>query len=447
MPAHDTNFTDVDSFELEPPLVLNGATRACIVETKAAQLRRLNDSETEFSPSGLYRESWIAFPNWRAAGIQGLYGFRSDKVLSGKNRSNIYGGSIGYQLSNNNGSTWLYYDGSGWSVAGASNWNSEEVVDEYISSFPIDSSKQLQVRVKLVPGSGGTSTPLIKNVTVYADLDFDFQDDMLRSMKRWLEQHVWVRTQYFDQIPQPLSGTTGCSFTAPSGASDVLYMQDKKWEEFSEPASVYNLTVDPNRTTNLFSGFVDGGIQMISAQQGVIEANFMARPPVYIAAEEFMQLSSIPSIVLQMTNVKERRDMRWGNDEIDWALAKKRAKRNVHRVWFDTEFRISCQSDLRAEALRMSDAVNRALTQYQYVTSLAHGDEMAVPYATPLSGSDRVAQGLYVRDYVCTVYGKAWLRPELTVERYLSENIRFHMYPSEFSTPGDTYSELVEVLP
>jgi len=179
----------------------------------------------------------------------------------------------------------------------------------------------------------------------------------------------------------------------------------------------------------------------------MIEANFMARPPVYIAAEEFMQLSSIPSIVVQLMNVKERRDMRWGNDEIDWALARRRARRNVHRVWFDSEFRISCQSDLRAETIRMSDAVNRALTHHQFITSLANGDDMPVPYATPLSGSDRIAQGLYVRDYVCTVYGKTWLRPELTVERYLSENIRFHMYPADYVTPGQPYTELTEVLP
>jgi hypothetical protein len=352
---------------------------------------------------------------------------------------------VGYQLSNDNGSTWFYHTGTGWTAAGANDWTSEALVDEFLPDFPLTASKEVRLRVRLTPGQSGYATPFLEGVTFYADLDYDFQDDLLRSMKRWLERHVWVDAQYFEQIPQPTAGGTGCVY---SGPSDTVVFSDKKWEEFSEPASVYNLTTDPNRTTNLFLGFVPGGVQMTSAQEGLIEANFKARPPVYIAAEEFIQLSSIPSIVVQLASVKERRDLRWGNEEIDFALIRRRAKRNVHRVWFDAEFRISCQSDLRAEMIRMSDAVNRALTHHQFVLSLSTGETMPVPYATPLNPADRIAQGLYVREYACSLFGKAWLRPELTVERYLTEELRFYLSPTAV-TPSEAgyYYETTEVTP
>ena len=445
MPPHHMVFQHVDDFTFQPPLVVAGATRACLVDGKGLQLRRMSQDETEFNPAGQYLESWVEFPNWQASGLESLYGFRTNEVLSGQTGPTSYGGSVGYQLSNDGGGTWLYHDGTSWTAAGFNNWSSWSLVDEYLPDFPLTADKQIRLRVRLTPSANGYSTPYLNGVTVYADLEYDFQDDLLRSMKRWLERHVWVDAQYFEQVPQSTSGGTGCTYGGPS---DTVIFSDKKWEEFSEPASVYNLTTDPGRSTNLFAGFVPGGVQMTSPQEGLIESNFKARPPVYIAAEEFIQLSSIPSVVVQLASVKERRDLRWGNDEVDFALMRRRAKRHVHRVWFDAEFRISCQSDLRAEMIRMSDSVNRALTHHQFVLSLSTGETMPVPYATPINPTDRIAQGLYVREYACTLFGKAWLRPELTVERYLAEKLRFYLTPTTvpIEKPG-YYYETTEVTP
>lgn len=443
MPPHHMVFQHTDDFRFQPPLVTDGATRACLVDGKGIQLRRLSPDETEFNPAGDYHESWVEFPDWQAAGLQSLYGFRTNEVLSGNRGPTAYGGAITYQLSNDGGNTWLYHNGTSWTTAGANDWSPWSLVDQYFPDFPLTVDKQIRLRVRLTPGTNGKYTPYLNAVTLYANLEYDFQDDLLRSMKRWLERHVWVDAQYFEQVPQPTTGGTGCSYNRPS---DTVIFSDKKWEEFSEPATVYNLTTDPNRTTNLFSAFVPGGVQMTSPQQGLIEANFKARPPVYIAAEEFIQLSSIPSIVVQLASVKERRDLRWGNDEVDFAIMRKRAKRHVHRVWFDAEFRISCQSDLRAEMIRMSDSVNRALTHHQFVLSLSTGETMPVPYATPINPTDRIAQGLYVREYACTLFGKAWLRPELTVDRYLAETLRIYLSPSALppTEPGIFY-ETTEV--
>jgi len=438
VPAHNILFKNVDDIELQPPIHAGGASRICITNTFGLQLRRLKDDESGYWPVGKYKESWAVLPNWKAEGIVSLFGFGTEVQTSGSDRSDKFGGSVGYQLSNDDGATWLWHNGTTWVFAGSNDWNTEHEVDMYIRNFPLTNEKQVRIKVRLSPSADGDATPSLKRVTIYADLAFDFQDDLLRSMKHWLERYCWIRAQYFVQIPQPVSGAAGSC--PPSGPSDVIMLEDKKWEELSEPASVYNLTTDPNRSTNLFAGFVAGGIQMTSPQEGYIEANFMARPPIYIAAEEFVQLASIPSVVVQLGSVKERRDLRIGNLIDDISKANMDAKTHLSRVWFDAQFRISCQSDLKAEATRLSDAVNEALSYHRFVRSLATGETMPVPVDTPLNPAHRVAQGLFVREYTCTLFGKTWLRRDATVDRTLAREIRFLFHP----VGGLEYVETVE---
>jgi hypothetical protein len=444
MPAHNILFTEFtpDKFEVQPPTFVDGATRVCLMKGYGAHLRRMDAAEDRFVPWAQYRESWIILPNWKAAGNQGLYGFQVNATFEGSDKSDRFGGSLSYQLSNDNGVTWLYHNGVSWVAAGL-NWNTAAQVDYYVNVFPLTAEKQVRVKVRMTPGSQGKTTPYLNWVTIYADLEYDFQVDLLRSMKEWLERHIWIRASYYVEQPQPTQGGTS-STCVSSTSSDIIMIVDKKWEELSGPAEVYNLTTDPNRTTNLFAGFVQGGIQLTSAQTGYLEAHFFARPPVYLSAEEFMQLASIPSIVVQLVSVKERRDLRRGNPEVDYAVERRKAKIHMARVWFDAEFRISCQSDLMAEATRMSDAVDKALTYHQFVLSQQTGEVMPVPYATPLTPANRIAQGLYVREYACTLFGKAWLRTDLSVEEDLAQKIRFFLEPAMAEQTADSL-EIMEV--
>ncbi|MFA6254730.1 MAG: hypothetical protein WC675_01700 [Patescibacteria group bacterium] len=51
------------------------------------------------------------------------------------------GGEIYYQLSDNNGGNWKYFDGSGWSTAGASDYNTAGEINDHIALFPIAKGK------------------------------------------------------------------------------------------------------------------------------------------------------------------------------------------------------------------------------------------------------------------------------------------------------------------
>jgi len=136
MPAHNINFWEYtpDKFEVQPPVFTNGATRVALMASDGAILRRMDADEDKFVPGAPYHESWLILPNWKAAGNTGLCGFRVRKTLSGTDKSDKFGGSLSYQLSNDNGVTWLYHNGTGWVTAGT-NWNTEEQIDFYIDTL------------------------------------------------------------------------------------------------------------------------------------------------------------------------------------------------------------------------------------------------------------------------------------------------------------------------
>lgn len=68
--------------------------------------------------------------------------------------SEVNGGSIRYQLSDDNGATWKYFNGSSWvNVASSTDYNDATTIDSNIGSFPTASS-QINVRAFLI--SNGT---------------------------------------------------------------------------------------------------------------------------------------------------------------------------------------------------------------------------------------------------------------------------------------------------
>ena len=418
MSAHDVLFLEPELFEVQPPLTAGGCERVCFQKGEGVQLRRMLDDESKYAPDGTYRESWVKLPNWKAAGLQYLYGFSTEVDLEGEHIPDKFGGSISFRLSNDNGTSWLFYDGASWSpVATDADWNTQAEVDLNLDTFPVTAFKEIKVQVKLTPTSNGKATPFLRKVTTYGMLQYDLQDDLMRSLKHWVEQYVWIKAKYYGSLEN----------------SDTVDLTDKKWGALSGPATAYNNTTDPNHTTNLFNGFGANTILLTSKQTGLIEASFMASPPVYFGAEEFIQLSSIPSIVINLQSLKERRDLRRGSREVSVAFEKKKALIQLSRVWFDAEFRLSCQSDLQHEAVSMTDSLNEALTYRRFVLSEQTGEFMPVPYASPFTQANRIAQGLYVKDYVVTLFGKAWLRPDQSFEEDLAQEIRVLAHPYAFS--------------
>lgn len=150
----------------QPPTYAGGSERACIIPFQGLTLRKLSADEMEFDASGSYRQSWAMLPNYQANGIQYLYGF--EVQTSGE-------GTVEFQLSPNNGTTWYYYKTTptvGWTVATSTDWNTAAQVDLNLPTFPITLQKQVRVKVRLTPATLLTR-PTLHRVTWYTHLEYD----------------------------------------------------------------------------------------------------------------------------------------------------------------------------------------------------------------------------------------------------------------------------------
>lgn len=404
MPEHHFLFAKPSELIFQAPTVPGGPERICVSGTHGLQLRRLSADESTFSPIGSYRQAYVILPNYQASGLIELFGFQVQTQLSGSDRSNVFGGSVEFQLSNDGGSTWMAYEGGSWVTA--TTWMTESVVDTNIDTFPLTGSRQFRVKLRLTPAQGGGATPLVKRVTLFVTLDYDYQEDVRRSMKHHIEREMRVKTVWYQTV-----------------VDQGRIEPEHQWEGIFSPVSAFNLTTDPGRTTNLFSAIDGKGVLLSSAQTGEVEVTLHSRPPVFLAAEDFFQISTIPSVVVTMPTTKERRDLRNGNGETDICVGRERARVWLARVYFESDVRVTVQSSLELESLRMAEAIDRILTHDKIVLSEASGEDMAVTMATPISVTNRVPVGLYVKEFSATLFGKAWLRPDVAKDEYLAREV------------------------
>ncbi len=95
------------------------------------------------------------------SGVQAFTGFSAIEQLNG--------GSIGYQLSDNSGVSWRYWDGDEWSEAGTLNdSNSQSEVNQQIGSFPVGFGG---LRWRAILNSDGAQQVTLDSVTVQASED------------------------------------------------------------------------------------------------------------------------------------------------------------------------------------------------------------------------------------------------------------------------------------
>ncbi|NCN07569.1 hypothetical protein GW933_02635 [Candidatus Falkowbacteria bacterium] len=73
------------------------------------------------------------------------------------------GGEIYYQLSNDDGATWQYYDGSAWTTAGETNYNTASVVNSNIATFDVTNHK---IRWKAFLEGDGSQEVILDNVVI-----------------------------------------------------------------------------------------------------------------------------------------------------------------------------------------------------------------------------------------------------------------------------------------
>lgn len=409
MPQHHIMLTTPERVTIELPVLPAMVERAVLIcNFRGLQLRRLNADETAFELLGKYRPAKVVLENFKANALAELYGFQAQEITTGD-----FGGSVGYQLSNDNGTSWLVWDDafSAWVPPIGDVFMSAALVDRRIPQFPLTSARQLRVRVLLTPTADGKKTPKLDRVTFYVEHQYDFQEDLVRSLKHYLEQRIQVSAKFYDEAASPVTTVT----------------VEVDWAQVLEPIRVYNLTTDPDRTANLFASVLGKVITLAAPQVGALEVAFVGVPKVFIAADEDFQLSTIPSIVINVPTIVERRELRNGNGEVDRATERREARTRVGRVFFDATTLLGCQSALKREALVMADAIVRIMSQDRVVPSEAIGEDMTVVTALPVSQADQVGRALYASNVSVALGGKAWLAPG--ERKNIALDIRARVHP------------------
>lgn len=193
----------------------------------------------------------------------------SQKILSWNSFSETAtknGGEIYYQLSSDDGATWQYWN-SGWTTAGASNYNAASVINTNIGTFTKATNK---IRWKAFLTSNGTQQVILDNVAI------DYTENILPSITGLTPSQgistgkVYVNYNLVDTESDPssltayeysLNGTTWATMTAatadplhngvagltssPAGVAHAFV-----WDAQADVGNIYSSTAQVRLTPN-----------------------------------------------------------------------------------------------------------------------------------------------------------------------------------------------------
>ena len=404
MPVHVYCMREPD-VGVEPPPV-GKLPKAVSLEDIGAVLVRLNPDQTSYAADGKYYESWVTTPNLVGEKITSLFGLQviwlPDPEIPRLPESER--ASVALQVSNDGGTTWLVWQdsSSAWVPAiGVLDgyYNTVETVDRRIPLLQWTDPHQIMFRIRMTPGANGLQRPIVFGIALFNNHDMDISEDCARSVKRYLDRTINVPMYYMAELGAPSS-----AITIDQGIGlDVTV---------AEPITVYNLTLDPARNVNLFSSL--GGpsnrtINLISPQTGQVEVRFRGIPDVFLGAEEFFQISKMPSVVVFTPRMSQYNATRHWEPEKEISEARGEARQTKPRQLYRIEMSIRVQSSLNREARQMTDAIARILDKGEFFYSVANGEKYCVFDQSSSVREDRVAQGIWVGSVNIVVFGKMWL--------------------------------------
>lgn len=387
------------------PALPGKAERAVTDPDIGTSLVKLNLDETQYAADGKYYESWATTPNLVGEKIKDLFGLQVFWLPFPEipNLPESEMASVALQVSNDGGATWLVWQDSSSAWVPATGildgfYNDVETVDRRIPLLQWTDPHQIMFKIRMTPGAGGYQRPLVFALALYNTHDMDISEDCARSVKRYLDRTINVPMYYMAELGSPSS-----SITIDDGIGlDVTV---------AEPITVYNLTVDPARNINLFSSL--GGpnnrtIALLSPQTGQLEVRFRGVPDVFIGAEEFFQISKMPSVVVFTPRMAQYNATRHWEPEAEISKARGEARQTKPRQLYKIEMSIRVQSSLNREARQMTDAIARILDKGDFFYSVANGEKYCVIDQSSSVREDRVAQGIWVGAVNIVLFGKMW---------------------------------------
>ncbi len=356
------------------------------------RLRPINPETGHYDRSQRLNAAEVHLLGKPASGIDAFYGFRAEFEENE--------GDVRFRVSTDGGITWKYWDGAMWDDATDNSldpeieWNTDQEIDANLIDLSAINGRNPAVAILMNPGGGVRQrrTPEVANVTVYTDGIVDFEEDIMRSVRKHLQgmkvQGLWRSKQ-------------------DAGETVILLDTDFNVEE---PIEAYDLTADPGRTTNLFSSLGPAKTVTLTAPStGRLEIQYVASPEVFIMRSPNLGLSTIPSVAMSFTGSGEAQEMRDAGRLINWSTARLVATHGEQPVHQIASMVISVQSSDPREADAMQAALARVMQQWRTVTSRATGEEMAIVQFGPTNDGSQMQNKLAVRQTQVSILAPSWV--------------------------------------
>lgn len=318
---------------------------------------RLELAEPYTTDPDLTAKTWVAFPR----NVKQWIGFDVDIANAKDDLGNEVTGA-NYRLGD--GTTEYYWDGGSWAVAGATDWNTEAEVANNIGSFPVTERK---IQVIINPFTTDAAyTPKIRAVKILHASTLEEQEDLIRSLLQLLKDEI-----------RPI----GRYVIAKAATSATIDLNDFPLEtpyNLVDIDSVFNVTDDPNKLTDLLDSF-DSGTQVITLNTSVdagkhVQINFTYEPEVAITtSQEYTEVAKVPAIVLSDVNVEDSAQV--GQDEHVRNKDQGTAVKIPGPVQADLEVIGRLLADKELDQHRMADELKRFFGKYPKLTSLGLDEE------------------------------------------------------------------------
>jgi hypothetical protein len=377
---HTFNFVDhIDDYTFDDNYVF--------CSNAGCRLRK-HDSNIDYSPLGYYESSIVELPNIYGTAHREFTGIYIESLIPENT-------SLSYQASFDDGVTWEWYNGTAWQTAGVSDWSTIEQFDAGIAEVR---GTRLKIRIRLSTNPDQDETPSIARVHVFYEAVWSYFEDLKRSIKKYIDDGA---VNYLKWAINLASASTSTSL-------------ETHWTVIGVD-SVFDLTDDPGRETNLFQSYTPGSPGTVTFTTSVpagheVEINFRGNCSVFLAADENLQISEVPAIVVVLPRAREDKYAAKNLFEYEPLNSKSIVRRRDRSVPIASNIQLYCVAGTDVEALALQDALAELFQPELSFRSQAVGEDFFCLTYEPLIDNDVVSTGLHVKTTQILVIGHKELR-------------------------------------
>lgn len=371
---------------------------------------RAVDSMGCYSPLEPLKESYIDFPGWCPSDIfDSFFGFSSSYKENG--------GCVRFQISPDNGETFLWHDGTSWiafdelslDYTEEEQRNTSKEIQEFITDFP-KAWTSLKIRMFLTPSPMNVS-PVVSYVTLYVTYrEHSIEKDVIESFITFLEERFNFVFPFEFIIPEEYGTISEYAVThedigIPGDVENSLKIKEPIW--------VYELETDPKKRDNLFESFdeTDNIIRFKRPISGHIRIVFTGIPEI-IAHKDFDydegRKPSYPVVTLEVISTVRASIDGPGNArcyEINEAKKISRFAEGLRR--YEVTVRTRPYTSKTVDSYMLTGGVRRSIEQEDRIKSVNY-DEYMIALWGPQTDSNWVIENLFAQQLLTTFIWKDW---------------------------------------